>query len=481
MEYYQYGPEWAGEGSTGMIHRIIVRMGLLIALILTGCANGDLEKTGLVKVADDVYAWIAPGPGAGDGLGANSGFIIGTEAVMVIDTRYTPELAEELLEAIRSITDVPVKYVVNTHYHPDHTWGNSVFAGVGATIISTRETRDDIEKYTPIYLSYYRDQKPQAYRQLVNVKMTLPDSLVLGRTVVDLGGISAEIYYDGPGHTAGDVFVTVPRTRTVFAGGLVSNGYHPNMSDQGVDFDNWKAILGRLATTGIDRVVPGQGMVSSPDILRKQQSYIDLVIETGKNAIRKGIALSKAATGTILPGTEGYRQENMVPFNLQAVYKKYTFDVVAPSFKLDLPEGFEVKEGSGSARNGRILWTSRSETGYSEVEVTWQPTHRVEIILQDIHDRVTDFLVANQEYEMHIAGAEDLQVGKYMALSAYGRWGYALGSGKSGSGLWEWVMFLHDGKAWAIKVSTDAGGDRDQEIVNMNDTEAAIAGMKFTE
>ena len=264
-------------------------MGLGFALIVSGCANRTSEKTGLVKVADNVYAWIASGPDAADGLGANSGFIVGTEAVMVIDTRYTPELAEELLEAIRSITDTPVKFVVNTHYHPDHTWGNSVFAELGATIISSRETRDDIEKYTPIYISYYRDQKPQAYRQLVNVKMALPDSIVHGRTLVDLGGISAEIYQDGPGHTAGDIFVTVPQTRTVFAGGLISNGYHPNMSDQGVDYDNWKAILGRMATTGIDRIVPGQGMVTSSDILKKQQAYIDLVIETGKDAIRKGI------------------------------------------------------------------------------------------------------------------------------------------------------------------------------------------------
>ncbi|MBU8921708.1 MAG: MBL fold metallo-hydrolase [Bacteroidales bacterium] len=464
-----------------MIKKMIACMALSIVLIVSGCADGDLEKTGLVKVADGVYAWIAPGPDAANGLGANSGFIVGTEAVMVIDTRYTPELAEELLETIRSITDLPVKYVVNTHYHPDHTWGNSVFAELGATIISTRETRDDIEKYTPIYLSYYRDQKSQAYRQLVNVKMALPDSIVLGRTLVDLGGISAEIYYDGPGHTAGDIFVTVPKTRTIFTGGLVSNDYHPNMSDQGVDYDNWKAILGRLATTGIDRVVPGQGMVCAADILKKQQAYIDLVIETGKNAIRKGTTLSEAATGTVLPGMEGYKQGNMVPFNLQAVYRKYTFDVVAPSFKLDFPEGFEVKEGSGEALSGRIMWTSNSEVGYSELEVTWGGTNRVDIILQDIHDRVTRFLVENQQLEMEITGSEELQVGQYRALAAYGRWGYGSSSGRRGTGLWEWMMFLHDGKVWAIKLSTDAGGDRGQEIVNMSDMEAVIGRMSFIE
>ena len=122
-----------------------------------------------------------------------------------------------------------------------------------------------------------------------------------------------------------------------------------------------------------------------------------------------------------------------------------------------------------------------TETGLSEMEVTWGATNRADIILQDTHDRVTRFLVENQQYEMHIAGAEELQVGQYRVLAAYGRWGYGPNSRRRGSGLWEWMMFLHDGKVWAIKISTDAGGDRGQEIVNMNDMEVVTAGMVFTE
>ena len=149
------------------------RFGLAVvmagALLGIHCSKGDIPSgTGLVKVADNVYAFIAGGPSAAEGLGANSGFVVGRDAVMVIDSRQTPELAGTLYEAIRTVTDLPVKYVVNTHYHPDHTWGNSVFRDRGAVIIARPETRDAIEKYTPVYMEYYRDQKPETWRSRVD-------------------------------------------------------------------------------------------------------------------------------------------------------------------------------------------------------------------------------------------------------------------------------------------------------------------------
>jgi len=183
------------------------RFGLAVvmagALLGIHCSKGDMGGTGLVKVADNVYAFIAVGPSASEGLGANSGFVVGSDAVMVIDSRQTPELAGTLYDAIRTVTDLPVKYVVNTHYHPDHTWGNSVFRDRGAVIIARPETRDAIEKYTPVYMEYYRDQKPETWRRFMNVRMSLPDSLMGERLKVDLGGIGVELYHLGAGTRRG--------------------------------------------------------------------------------------------------------------------------------------------------------------------------------------------------------------------------------------------------------------------------------------
>ncbi|MCU0639171.1 MAG: MBL fold metallo-hydrolase [Candidatus Krumholzibacteria bacterium] len=458
------------------------RFGLAVvmagALLGIHCSKGDITGTGLVKVDDNVYAFIAGGPSAAEGLGANSGFVVGSDAVMVIDSRQTPELAGTLYDAIRTVTDLPVRYVVNTHYHPDHTWGNSAFKDRGAVIIARPETRDAIEKYTPVYMEYYRNQKPETWRRFMNVRMSLPDSLMGERLKMDLGGIEVELYHLGAGHTAGDLFVFVPSARAVFAGGLVSNGYHANMGDQGADFANWKAILMKLQGMGIERIVPGQGTVCGKDVLARQIEYIDEVIEAGKTAIAGRKTLSEAAKATKIASAVGYLQENMLPFNLQAVYKKYLLDVVAPDFRIDLPDGFEAREGGGDSGRGHMMWVLQDEEGYSELEVSWQPTNRAEIILQDIHESIGDHQGANPEINMGIVGSKKIGEGGLDALAVHGKWAYNEKSKVMGAGLWTWAMIVDGGKLYSIRMSTTTGKVSGRETGKMEALENAAATFR---
>ena len=233
---------------------------VLAAAIAAGCSRqADISGTGLIRLDERVYAWIAPGPSSVEGLGANSGFIVGDESVLVVDSRFSYNHARQLLEAIRSITDLPVSYLVNTHYHPDHVWGNSIFRAEGAIILARPETKIEMERFSPIYRDYYRDRKPDVFEMIKDVEPALPDSFVADELRLDLGGIEAVVTYFGPGHTAGDLVVAVPSRRIVFTGGLVSNGYHPNMGDQGADFENWLITLDRLDDAQPKIVVPGQG------------------------------------------------------------------------------------------------------------------------------------------------------------------------------------------------------------------------------
>src|SRR6185312_4634289 len=86
----------------------------------------------LVKVADGIYAAIAKSGGLASG---NAGFIVGDDGVLVVDTFFTPQAAEELIDSIGTETKQPIKYALNTHYHLDHTGGNQVLAARGVPII----------------------------------------------------------------------------------------------------------------------------------------------------------------------------------------------------------------------------------------------------------------------------------------------------------------------------------------------------------
>src|SRR5262249_21574334 len=134
-----------GEGVTPpWYHRPAMRTGtpvllLLCALFLSSVAiAADAPDFTVKKLAEGVYAAISAD---GSKAGSNAGFIVGSNGVVVVDTFVTTAAARDLLAEIRKVTNLPIRFVINTHYHLDHTGGNAVFAEAGATIVAQRNLR----------------------------------------------------------------------------------------------------------------------------------------------------------------------------------------------------------------------------------------------------------------------------------------------------------------------------------------------------
>lgn len=428
-----------------------------LCLYCAGCGAPELEKTGLVGISDHVYAFVARGPAADEGLGANSGFVVGENGVLVVDTRYTPALAQELLAAIRSVTDAPIRYVVNTHYHPDHTWGNAVFKEEGAVIISHPRTRDDLETYSPLYLEHYRTYRKETYELLKDVTVVLPDSTFENELRVGLGGVDVVLRHFGPGHTAGDCVVIVPRDGVVFTGGLAADGYHLNLGDDGADYDNWAATLLRLGEMDLRYVVPSQGMVSEASLLETCRGYIETLRQQCREAIRAGGYLSVVAMTMEIPGTEGYLQKNLLPFNVHAVYRREIMQVLQPPFTFDLPEGFAIDDGGAQGRGGRIKWAWHRDDGTLELETHWSPAVQEELLVQDVTDRVARTVEANKgTLLMEVEGTKTLEIGGSDEPAAFGTFRIISGTQQVSTGLWTWAMLIRDGTLYSIQLQTDA-------------------------
>lgn len=458
----------------------VTSLGMLF-LSPMGCGRVDLEKTGLVELSKHVYAFIAPGPTASEGLGANSGFVVGNEGVLVVDSRYTPELARQLLDGIRSVTDAPIRYVVNTHYHPDHVWGNSVFKEEGAVIVSQTQTRADIEKYSPLYLEYYREARQEAYEQLKDVTIVLPDTTFDDEFSIDLGGVEVMLRHFGPGHTAGDCVVLIPKEKIMFTGGLAANGYHPNLGDEGADFDNWIATLIRLGKMNMRYIVPSQGLVSGPEVLETCRAYFETLRDRCRDEIRKGNYVQVAAMTIKVPGTEGYLQENLQPFNVRAVYLHEVLDVLKPKFAFDLPEGFKIDDGGTEGRGGRIKWLQQVEDGKLEIDVHWSPYNREEVLVQDIHDRVDRYLKANVgKLNMETKGSKKLDIGGTEAPAVFGTYRLSARGSQMSAGIWTWAMLVRGGNIYSIQLQTDAMGKDERERENMELLEKIAGTFRLT-
>ena len=129
--------------------------------------------------------------------------MIGRDAVLVVDTLMSAAQGGQLLSAIREITDKPIRDVVNTHHHMNHTWGNCVFAAAGATVIGRECTRQAL--HDPAN-GLARAQRYRIPEDKLAGTVIVPPSLTFRRHLrLDLGGVSVELDYPGPTHAAGSI------------------------------------------------------------------------------------------------------------------------------------------------------------------------------------------------------------------------------------------------------------------------------------
>jgi cyclase len=160
------------------------------------------------------------------GAGGNSGFVVGSEGVAVVDTFQTKAAAEALLAAIRQTTAQPVRFVIDTHYHLDHVAGNGVFAEAGATVIADGNVAawERTEN-----LKFFGDAIKPEQRAMVE-SLTLPSLTYRDGVELSLGDRKLVVRVM-PGHTGGDSVVLVPDADVVFTGDLFWNRCLPNLID----------------------------------------------------------------------------------------------------------------------------------------------------------------------------------------------------------------------------------------------------------
>jgi cyclase len=234
------------------------------------------------KIGNDLYAYISDNDSS-----ANSTFLVTSAGVLVVDTGLNEQEGRKLLAEIRKISAAPVRYIVNTHYHPDHRGGNSV-VGPGATVISTAFTLSQ------------EAGRDLAYSSTAG-KITLTD-----RMAIYLGGHEIDIYFPGPGHTLGDVVVYFPQEHAIATGDLFLNGSCPAM-DQG-DMENWIATLDSMLKLPLDAVVPGHFGLAGKEQLRRFRDYLADLRDQVLPLFRSGASLEQVQKRLNLSKYKDFRQ-----------------------------------------------------------------------------------------------------------------------------------------------------------------------------
>jgi len=287
-------------------------------------------EPGVKQLAPGIYAYIQS---KATWYWSNAGFIVGNDYVVVVDSLTTVGLTQRFKDEISKITDRPIRYLINTHHHGDHTWGDHVFAG--ATIISHDYCRREVTEAAIVDPNLLNTIFPEF--DFRGIAVTPADITFDKRLTLHMDGREIRLLHFGPGHTVDDIIVHLPQEGIIFAGDFIFL-YSTPLGAEG-SFAGWIKNLDAMANLGARTYVPGHGPVCGAEGLTQCRDYLLLVRSEARKRFDRGMTVDEAARDIDLRQFKQWPNHERILFNLERLWREFRGEDPTTS-KLDTAEIF---------------------------------------------------------------------------------------------------------------------------------------------
>ncbi|MCQ4044501.1 MBL fold metallo-hydrolase [Streptantibioticus rubrisoli] len=270
--------------------------------------NGSEARPRTEEIAPGVHAYVQP---HGGWCVSNSGIVVGTDAVVVIDTAATESRARALLDTVLTLAPGRRQLVVSTHHHGDHTFGNWVFAPHATLIAHELGPAEVVRKG----LGMQRMWHDVAWGR---IDITLPSVTMRDHLTLHTGGPRVELAHYGTAHAQDDIVAWLPEHRVLFAGDILFSGCTPFVLMGSLDGS--LRAMARLRELEPRVIVCGHGEVCGPEVIDANEAYLRWVRETARAARAQGLTPLEAARRADLGEFAGLRDPERLVANLHRAY-----------------------------------------------------------------------------------------------------------------------------------------------------------------
>jgi quinoprotein relay system zinc metallohydrolase 2 len=284
------------------------------------CTTASADPWNLEQAAAGIYVHHGVHEDMSEGYHGdicNISFVIGSKGIAVIDTGGNAQVGQQLLAHIRQISHLPILYVINTHVHPDHIFGNAAFLPEHPIFVGHAKLPDAMERRQEQYLRINQEWQGSEFAGSSIIK---PSLLVSDSTQLDLGGRVLTLTAYPTAHTNTDITVMDSSTQTLWTGDLLFAERTPSIDG---DIKAWINIISQLKSAQAKQIIPGHGPVLSDwqAALDKQQLYLNTLLNDVRDSIKHGEMMESAMQSAAKSQKQQWQLFEIInPRNVNLIY-----------------------------------------------------------------------------------------------------------------------------------------------------------------